>query len=276
VELQERAVRLSRSEQPRRPIAHLAGELGVHPEGLRNWIRQDETNRGERDDRLTTEQLEELRRANEILKAASRFSPPSSTVPGRGDPHERPASGSFRVRADLPGSCRRRPAPTHPQAPPASARDQRDDRLQAEIRRVWKENSRCTAPTRSGGSSESHRLFGTTVKSGEASLAWILLTGAIASEVIATTALKLSNGFTRPAPSIVVAVGYLLSFALLAQALKLRLQVSVAYAVWSGVGTAAITVIGMLLLNEPLTAAKGVGIALVIGGVVALNLSGAH
>jgi small multidrug resistance pump len=107
-------------------------------------------------------------------------------------------------------------------------------------------------------------------------LAWILLTGAIASEVIATTALKLSNGFTRPAPSIVVAVGYLLSFALLAQALKLRLQVSVAYAVWSGVGTAAITVIGMLLLNEPLTAAKGVGIALVIGGVVALNLSGAH
>jgi len=128
VELQERAVRLSRSEQPRRLIAHLTGELGVHPEGLRNWIRQDETNRGERDDRLTTEQLEELRRANEILKAASRFSPPSSTVPGRGDPHERPASGSFRVRADLPGSCRRRPAPTRPQAPPASARDQRDDR----------------------------------------------------------------------------------------------------------------------------------------------------
>ena len=107
-------------------------------------------------------------------------------------------------------------------------------------------------------------------------MAWILLTGAIASEVIATTALKLSNGFTRIAPSIVVVVGYLLSFALLAQALKLRLQVSVAYAVWSGAGTAAITVIGMLLLNEPLTAAKGLGIALVISGVVALNLAGAH
>jgi transposase len=84
VELQERAVRLSRPEQPRRPIAHLAGELGVHPEALRNWIRQDEANRGERDDRLTSEQLEELRRlrkgnaelrrTNEILKAASRFS----------------------------------------------------------------------------------------------------------------------------------------------------------------------------------------------------------
>lgn len=107
-------------------------------------------------------------------------------------------------------------------------------------------------------------------------MAWILLIGAIASEVAATTALKLSNGFTRAAPSVVVAVGYLLSFALLAQALKLRLQVSVAYAIWSGVGTAAITVIGILLLNEPLTAAKALGIALVIGGVVALNLAGAH
>jgi small multidrug resistance pump len=107
-------------------------------------------------------------------------------------------------------------------------------------------------------------------------LAWILLTGAIASEVVATSALKLSNGLTRPAPSVVVAVGYLLSFVLLAQALKLQLQVSVAYAIWSGGGTAAITIIGMLLLNEPLTAGKALGIALVIAGVVALNLAGAH
>jgi small multidrug resistance pump len=107
-------------------------------------------------------------------------------------------------------------------------------------------------------------------------LAWILLMGAIASEVVATSALKLSNGLTRPVPSVVVAVGYLLSFVLLAQALKLQLQVSVAYAIWSGVGTAAITVIGMLLLDEPLTAGKALGIALVIGGVVTLNLQGAH
>src|SRR6266704_1619035 len=80
VELQQRAVRLWRSEQPRRPIAHLARELGVHSEALRNWIRQDEANRGERADRLTTEQLEERRlrkenaeprRTNDILKAAS-------------------------------------------------------------------------------------------------------------------------------------------------------------------------------------------------------------
>jgi small multidrug resistance pump len=111
---------------------------------------------------------------------------------------------------------------------------------------------------------------------GRGRLAWIFLTGAIASEVVATASLKLSNGLTRPAPSVVVAVGYLLSFALLAQALKLQLQVSIAYAIWSGVGTAAITVIGILLLNEPLTAGKALGIALVIGGVVTLNLAGAH
>ena len=76
-------MRLWRSEQPRRPIAHGARELGVHPEALRNWIRQDEADRGERDDRLTSEQLEELRRlrrenaelrrTNEILKAASAY-----------------------------------------------------------------------------------------------------------------------------------------------------------------------------------------------------------
>lgn len=81
IELRERAIRLWRSEQPRRPIAHVARELGLNPETLRCWIRQDEADRGERDDRLTSEQLEELRRlrkenaelrrANEILEAAS-------------------------------------------------------------------------------------------------------------------------------------------------------------------------------------------------------------
>jgi transposase len=83
LELKERALRLWRSERPRRPIAHVARELGLNPETLRTWIRQDEADRGERDDRLTSEQLEELRRlrkenlelrrANEILKAASAY-----------------------------------------------------------------------------------------------------------------------------------------------------------------------------------------------------------
>jgi transposase len=83
IELQQRAVRLWKDANPRRPIAHVARELGVHPEALRNWIRQDEADRGQRDDRLTSQQLEELQRlrrrvvelerANEILKAASAF-----------------------------------------------------------------------------------------------------------------------------------------------------------------------------------------------------------
>lgn len=106
-------------------------------------------------------------------------------------------------------------------------------------------------------------------------MVWVLLGGAIAAEVIATSALKLSAGFTKLLPSVVVAVGYILSFVLLAQALK-QLQVSVAYAIWSGVGTAAVAVIGVVALNEPVTAAKILGILLIIGGVVLLNVAGAH
>ncbi|MGC1210345.1 MAG: transposase [Micromonospora sp.] len=80
-ELRQRAVRLYRESNPRPVVRRLAEQLGVHPEALRNWIRQDEADRGERDDRPSTEMLEEnrrlreevleLRRANEILKAAS-------------------------------------------------------------------------------------------------------------------------------------------------------------------------------------------------------------
>jgi transposase len=83
VELKERALRLWRSERPRRPIAHVARELGIHPEAMRTWIRQDEADRGERTDRPTTAEAEELRRlrrrvvelerANAILRAASAY-----------------------------------------------------------------------------------------------------------------------------------------------------------------------------------------------------------
>jgi small multidrug resistance pump len=104
-------------------------------------------------------------------------------------------------------------------------------------------------------------------------MAWLLLAGAIVSEVIATATLKVSDGLTRLIPSIVVGVGYVVSFVLLAWALKLQLQVSVAYAIWSGAGTAAIAVIGMIWLDEPLTATKTLGIALIIAGAIVLNLS---
>lgn len=82
-ELRARAVRLYRESDPKPVIRRLAEQLGVHPEALRNWIRQDEADRGERDDRLSATELEELRRlrkenaelkrANEILKAASAY-----------------------------------------------------------------------------------------------------------------------------------------------------------------------------------------------------------
>ncbi|MFE2758238.1 transposase [Actinosynnema sp. NPDC059335] len=82
-ELRARAVRLYRESDPKPVIRRLAEQLGVHHEALRNWIRQDEADRGERDDRPTTTESEELRRlrkenaelkrANEILKTASAF-----------------------------------------------------------------------------------------------------------------------------------------------------------------------------------------------------------
>ena len=103
-------------------------------------------------------------------------------------------------------------------------------------------------------------------------MAWVLLLGAIAAEVTGTSALKYSAGFTRLAPTVVVGVAYILSFTLLSFAVK-RLQVSIAYAVWSGVGTAAITVIGLYAFKEPLTVTKVVGVLLIIGGVVTLNLA---
>lgn len=107
-------------------------------------------------------------------------------------------------------------------------------------------------------------------------MAWILLAFAIASEVLATTALKLSNGLTHLGWSIVVAAGYLTSFVLLARALKLQLEMGTAYAVWSGAGTAAIALIGAAFMGETLTPLKIGGIVLIIGGVIVLNLAGGH
>ena len=104
--------------------------------------------------------------------------------------------------------------------------------------------------------------------------AWIYLAAAIASEVIGTLFLRFTEGFTRPAPSALVVVTYALSLWLTALALR-RLEISLAYAVWAGVGTAAVAVIGMTALGETVNALKVASIGLVIGGVVGLNLSGA-
>ncbi|MER8038786.1 DMT family transporter [Streptomyces hydrogenans] len=102
-----------------------------------------------------------------------------------------------------------------------------------------------------------------------------LLAGAIAAEIIATTSMKYSEGFSRLWPSLITAAGYLVAFTLLAQALK-TLQVGTAYAIWSGVGTAAVAGIGILFLGETLSLAKVAGILLIVLGVAVLNLGGAH
>ncbi|MER7364729.1 DMT family transporter [Nonomuraea wenchangensis] len=104
-------------------------------------------------------------------------------------------------------------------------------------------------------------------------MAWILLALAIASEILATSALKLSNGLTHIGWTIVVAAGYITSFTLLAQALKLQLDMGTAYAVWSGAGTAAIALIGAAFMGETLTPYKIGGILLIIAGVIVLNLA---
>ena len=102
-------------------------------------------------------------------------------------------------------------------------------------------------------------------------MAFILLTGAILAEVLGTTALKVSNGFTRLWPSVIVVVGYVVSFVLLAQTLK-SMAVGTAYAIWSAVGTALIVAIGTIFFGESLGPLKLTGIVLVIIGVVLLNV----
>jgi len=106
-------------------------------------------------------------------------------------------------------------------------------------------------------------------------LAWSYLSAAIATEIVGTVFLRYTDGFTRPAPSILAIVAYAASLWLTALALK-QLEISLAYAVWAGVGTAAVAVIGMAALGESVNALKLASIALVIGGVVGLNLSGAN
>jgi small multidrug resistance pump len=105
---------------------------------------------------------------------------------------------------------------------------------------------------------------------------WIWLAVAIAAEVAGTVSLKLADGFSRLVPSIVVVAGYLLAFYSLSQALTRGLPVGVAYGIWAATGVAAIAVIGTLFLGETLTWVQVGGIGLVIAGVLALELGGAH
>jgi small multidrug resistance pump len=94
---------------------------------------------------------------------------------------------------------------------------------------------------------------------------------AIASEVVGTAALKASEGFVRLGQTMLVVVGYGLTFYLLGLALK-QIPLGVAYAIWSGLGTAGAVLAGVLLWRESLNLAGVVGIALIVAGVLVLNL----
>ena len=102
---------------------------------------------------------------------------------------------------------------------------------------------------------------------------WMYLIVAILLEVAGTTSMKLSEGFTKPLYGVLLFVFYISSFAVLTLALK-KIDVSLAYAIWAGAGTALIAVIGMFYFNEPISLSKIIGVLLIVGGVVALNLSG--
>ncbi|WP_315972905.1 SMR family multidrug efflux transporter EbrB [Bacillus safensis] len=100
----------------------------------------------------------------------------------------------------------------------------------------------------------------------------LYLTGAILTEVFGSTMLKLSQGFSQLLPSIGVLIGFGCAFTFLSLALK-TIELSSAYATWSGVGTALTALVGLVLFNETISTKGYIGLVLVICGVIVLNQS---
>jgi len=112
-------------------------------------------------------------------------------------------------------------------------------------------------------------LVGRCIKAGE-SMNWLYLAVAIVLEVIATSALKASDGFTKLLPSMLVVLGYAAAFYTLSLTLR-TMPVGVVYAVWSGVGVVLITLVGWLFFNQELDLPAFIGIGLISSGVIVLN-----
>ena len=100
---------------------------------------------------------------------------------------------------------------------------------------------------------------------------WIFLSIAIVAEVIATSALKASEGFSTPLPTLLMVVGYAIAFYLLALTLR-TIPVGVAYAIWSGAGIVLITAVAWLMYGQKLDLPALLGMGLIIAGVVVLNV----
>ncbi|HUH59165.1 MAG TPA: multidrug efflux SMR transporter [Candidimonas sp.] len=102
-------------------------------------------------------------------------------------------------------------------------------------------------------------------------MSWLYLAVAIAAEVVATTALKASDSFTKLYPALITVLGYSVAFYCLALTLRV-IPVGVAYAIWSGAGIVAISLIGYFVFRQTLDAAALIGIALIVAGVLVLNV----
>lgn len=104
-------------------------------------------------------------------------------------------------------------------------------------------------------------------------MAYLLLGAAILAEIVATSFLKFTEGFTRLWPTAACLLLYGLAFLCLAQSTSHGMQVGIAYALWSAIGTTVIVAVGITFLGEPISALKVIGVALVVCGVVTLNLA---
>ena len=103
---------------------------------------------------------------------------------------------------------------------------------------------------------------------------WLLLSIAIAAEILGTLSLKASDGLSKLWPSIGVLVGYASAFALMAVSLK-KLDVGITYAIWSGVGIIGAAIGGYIFFNQEISKVSMLGMAIIIVGVVVMNLGGA-
>jgi len=102
-------------------------------------------------------------------------------------------------------------------------------------------------------------------------MVWFYLAIAIVAEVMATTALKFCEGFTKLTPSLLVVLGYAGAFYFLSKVLN-QVPISIAYAIWSGAGVALVGLVGWIWLGQKLDAGALIGIGLIIGGVLVINL----
>jgi small multidrug resistance pump len=100
---------------------------------------------------------------------------------------------------------------------------------------------------------------------------YVVLGAAIASELVGTTSLKLSEGFTRPLPSLGVVVGYGLAFYLVSLTLE-ELPLGVVYGTWAALGVVGVAAVGVLAFGERVDFAGAVGVLLIVAGVYCLNV----